>query len=207
MTFDDGTVRNHEGRLLVDELSGAGNHGVGEGVEVVLDGVHGNALAIKEGYLRLPRMLLNRRREYTIAFWVLRQGEDTLAYSEYASDGSVLYGFAENSFLNAWNKNSPPLNWKGGRATTEPLPMGRWSFLACVFQADDDFRGKAHVFADDKSFVVETQTVDNDIPGYGQIQGKSRVIDDLRIYSRALSNAEIHSLYERGKTEWEGNPR
>ena len=209
MTFDEGTVRNHEGSLIVDDLSGAGNNGVGENVEVVPGGVHGNALAFvphnpqasERGFVRLPRMLLKERREYTVAFWLTRTGDEGTAYEEFDATGDVVYTCSECTLVNAWNKHKPPDCWGGGFATTDVGPIGRWSFLACAFKADNDFRGKARVFVDDRPFQVDTQTIDNEHIGYAKFQGASGRIDELRIYGRALSDTEIRSLYERGRAE------
>lgn len=197
MTFDEGTVTNRHGHLFVDDLSGAGNHGMGEHVEIVRDGVRGNALALNGGRLELPRMLLNRRREYTISFWIFREAAGKIGYSEFAEHGDILYSFGHSTSLNAWNRFAKPDSWKGGRASEESTPVGKWFFLAAAFKAEREHEGTARVMVDDRLFFLPTQSVDNSFPGFGAVEGTDAKIDEMMVFDRALSDSELRDLYER----------
>jgi len=197
MTFDEGTVTNRHGHLFVDDVSGAGNHGMGDLVEVVPDGLRGNALALNGGRLELPRMLSNRRREYTISFWIFREAAGKIGYSEFAEHGDVLYSFDHRTFLNAWNRFAKPDCWKGGKASEQSTPAGKWYFLAAAFKAEREYEGTARVMVDDRLFFLPTQSVDNSFPGFGAVEGTDAKIDEMIVLDRALSDSELRDLYER----------
>jgi hypothetical protein len=205
MTFDEGTVAERHGLIVVDDLSGFENESIGEGVEIAVEGIHGGALALYGGRLELPRMLLNHRKQYTFSFWGFREATGEIRYYEFSRFGGAIFGWDHLTFLNAWNKKAGPNQWKGGIACDEGTPVGKWFFLAVAFQQEQGHEGTARVFVDDRVFTIPSHTVDSDLTGFATIEGSNAKIDELTVFPNALSDAELLELYERGKAQAAGH--
>jgi hypothetical protein len=218
MTFDRGTITQMAGITTVKDLSGAGNHGLGEGVAYTSGGRAGGGLAIQGGVLHLPRTLLDKRAEYTIVAWVNKASadEDLILYREYGYSkdgvrGPILY---ETDFIEpsgrmrakCWNGNKPD-HWVHVNSPAK-VAAEQWHFVAITLSDAVAGRGTLTLTIDDESFSHDFQVFDLKYKGHGSLGAGRGVLDEVAIFDRALSREEIQALYAKGKIQAEkGNGR
>ena len=193
MTFDEDTVQVKGKKLFVADLSGNGNHGVGEGVKYSSAGKLGGCLELSGGKLRLPKSLLNRRPEYTFTAWMYQ--DDDGRGPVYAELDSIVYEFKSDMFVNAWNGSRKPDAWKGGQPPGLSLPRGHWYFAAARLRNGGIDRGTVDIFVNGKRYEIPGQMMDTpDSSIFGVLRGFGR-IDEVAVYDRALSDDEIEVLH------------
>jgi hypothetical protein len=206
MTFERSTVSQSDGNVSVKDLSGAGNHGIGEGVAYTPHGVLGGGLAIQGGSLRLPTTLLNKRTEYTITAWVNKasRAESLILYREYGVTGPVLYqvDFVDHQGrmrAKCWNRHhrAKPNYWVhvDSEAT---VSAAQWHFVAIRVTDAASGEGTLAIRIDDESFTHDFQMFELNATGHGSLGAGNGVLDEVAIFDRALSDQEIDAMYEAG---------
>ena len=199
-TFDDGTAT---------DVSGKGNSGTLGGGLTPVSGVIGQALSFNgsNGYISIPTNLLGTG-DVTVSAWIYPTNLGANAnYYYILSDGHFYIGVATSysgNNLFASNDGSGAVNSPWGS-----IVAGTWQLITVVRKSDGTFT----LYVDG---VVRGGV---DRSGGGSIKAGSAMnigrryspayywngsLDDIRIYDRALSSAEIqslHALKDSGGTE------
>ncbi len=138
----------------------------------------------------------------TIAGWIYIDSKFPALLAAIGSDRRN----AEFALSTAGNYLSVVGYYNDNTATTMPLELGNWYFLAATF---DGTTLKAYV--NDQKVIDMTEsynTVNNKIM-IGRRQnwgtGTDGFVDEVRVYNRSLSEAEIQNLYELGSYHLELN--
>jgi len=198
MTFDSGTI---EGSTVKD-LSAHRNHGTIYGATSV-DGKFGKALSFdgEDDYMEVPYHSSLTPSKITVATWVK---PTTLADAKEI----VGRGWNKEGYTLRWNADGSidfmignGVKWYGeGGHPVDAVTEGAWYFVVGVF---DENTAKLYVNAEENwseeaEITRSTSTLDLRIgdsagdPCNRHIEG---IIDEVRIYNRALSAEEIALLY------------
>ncbi|SHI50114.1 Cadherin domain-containing protein [Rubritalea squalenifaciens DSM 18772] len=146
----------------------------------------------------IPALHLNSNT-VTISGWLKREGHESFAGVVFCRGGSTVSGLhiSNNELKYHWNGSK--WGWSSGLV----LPDGVWTYVALVVEAD-----KATIYMNDGTGMQSATNVSNhDVEAFdadlilGQdISAESRYfngsMDDIRIYSRSLSAAEITAIFE-----------
>ncbi len=203
--FDEGAGRN------AADSSGVGNHATVRGNEVTWEeGRRGRAITIAteegSGVTVSPSASVNRIRDaFTISAWI-RRSEDRERLSQVVSRRSVGSGehFALSISTNGLPRlylnthlSSPPPAVTG----PDPLPLDVWIHLAATY---DGAQQRLYVNGSQVAELAATTTIMADKTllclGCGQnndttlIEPLGGLLDDVRLYDRALTAAEIAAL-------------
>jgi len=169
------------GDLVVD-ISGNGNHGHAEQIFVSVDGPVGRALSLGPGGAICPDLSERLRESWTLAVWVNFTHRSTAIVLSHAPDYSGMNVDWESVF-----------GFRHGH-----MNDGTWRHIAVV-QED----GRRTVYIDgevvlERSDLRIGDAVAHDTFGSlksgGELRGDYQMIDDLRVYRRALSHTEIRAL-------------
>lgn len=213
--FDDNTVR---------DLSGSGNNGTITGDITFVDGIKGRALYVNNTgsqagsdgseagqYVDLGNKLTFGKEDFTISLWMKTDDHGStnsaiLGNKNYANGSNV--GFAIGNFTGASYGPDVRANFSGtGSSRVEIKEIkandDAWHHLAVVFDRD----GEMTVYMDGaKTSSVSMaghagKTADTGMPvilgaGGNKKNGLARcALDEVRMYTRSLSAAEIEGLY------------
>ena len=193
--FDEGS-----GTTAADS-SGWGNNGTASGTTVTAGKV-GNALSFNGISDRVTTQLSTQFNDFTVVLWFkddgVKGGYERLVDKYYVQ----CFWLGRNG--------SVPNSWGGGiKEAVDPygifisLTDSQWHQIATIRQ------GNQHYIMGDGASVINSNTVSNtscdtSFFGIGSWGGApsqlfSGLIDDVRIYNRALSAAEISALYNATK--------
>jgi hypothetical protein len=205
-SFDEGTG------TIVSDTSGNGNNGAlynMDGSTCWVDGKPGKALMFNgiDDYVSIPDSdTLHQTSAITVAFWikaaseqpssdlftVIEKSHSNIDYSgwyfqsQYDKKG-VSFGFGNGS------------DWNNGTGSDVVLADDVWHFVTGTY---DGTQVKFYIDGNLESSKITTgQIATNNRPinighwGAGERYFKG-IIDEVRIYNRALSDAEIQALYE-----------
>lgn len=210
MTFEKNTVEEIDGKIVVKDLSGAGNHGTGQdvahspdgkGVACTPNGVIGGALACNGGELRLRQGLLNQQSEYTLVFWAYKVNPNEQCWFFWERVEAAIYGccLAPGHYLvvQAWNQNTPA-NWMRAESPRGSAPAAQWLFVAITAKDAEPGTGKLRIRINDRSFNLVLQNVDHSDRSYVALGGGHCLLDQVAAFHRALSDQELWNLYEMG---------
>jgi hypothetical protein len=197
-TFDESDPAN------LTDLSGRGNHGVITGA-VRVGGISGNALqfdGVNDWVTVADSASLDLSTALSIEAWVkpaassgnwrtvvLKERIDGLAYSLYAHDGAPLAG-GTNVPAGYVHIGTADLPVRGAAA----LPLNAWSHIALTYGAGSERFYVNGVEVDSRALTGTTATTAQPLRiGGNSIWGEffSGLIDEVRIYNRALSGAEV----------------
>jgi len=206
MDFEKDTVAQQGEFLFVRDLSGGENHGAGTKMAYSAEGKIGGGLECRDGAIHLPTGLLTNLPQYTVAAWVYASAKrDALrVYQQYTSGGGAVGGILAPSesciWLAAWHKDTPD-NWIHVRTPPRSFPEDQWFFFAARFQESTPNKENLTVTINDRSYRLPFQRVAyEDREDTAQVGGGTKaicVLDELLMYPRALSDAEIDRLYRR----------
>jgi hypothetical protein len=203
-----------------NDASGNGNHGTENGVIEYIEGKVNQAIKLNgnSSYVKVINPEQKFDKQYTITAWVSTQGRGMPFFAKYSWNGSAR-GFAVHSTTpdgNGVTTNGSTLfsvamyneSWNPKKFPTYTLPINKFKHVSATYN-----EGEAKLYIDgilvDESTVQHQGTLDNPydilMGAYWHNQGKSLdhnhtrtfdgLIDDLRIYNRALTEAEIKQLY------------
>ena len=192
------------------DVSGNGNHGTPNGTMVLATDRFGNPASAYEfngtnSYITVPSSpsLASPTTGLTQAAWFMLYGDShvgsgfcPVVMKSATTENAFMYRFwvRSNSFGTAFN------TWDTDRWTAQTFALNQWHFAATVFDGSslkffvdgakvDSVPFVATITADTRSLVIGADT-----PGILEVfNGK---LDDLWIYGRALSSAEILELYQ-----------
>lgn len=186
------------------------------GAAFVTGGVAGGALALdrlQNGFVRVPHLTNVLGTDFSVVVWVkLPVGDTTQSCLISQNEQWQVGGFLINSGV------GPSVGWgQAGRASlllndythtavsTSPINDGQWHQVVCIYR----LAGKTGLYVDGapvESELPSVPLVDRDVPFLiGGVQsidtaGVSRgffsgSLDEVQLYSRALSDAEVGELY------------
>jgi hypothetical protein len=208
-----------------EDLSGNGNNGTLKGSPKWVDGYDGSALQFSGeengNYVEVPdNPLLNPKDEITCMAWVYFDGWEPTGgvISKYVGSGNQrsydihMHHTLELSFTASCSSNGA---YQVGVSTTNAdapagtLAEGRWQHIAMTFKSSEFLR----IYLDgemvaDSDAAATDSLFDNNIPlmigtdfqiggaHSGQPREFTGIIDEVAIYSRALSDADIKQAME-----------
>ncbi|MCD4726671.1 MAG: LamG domain-containing protein, partial [Pirellulales bacterium] len=220
MTFDKNTILDVSGIIFrIRSLTGRCN-GKDITAQFTPDGKVGGAISIVDGSeVRIPGHIVNRQPEYTVTAWIKRKDNEHLwVYNENA-DGTI-YNFEAQTngsvAVRAWHKGRGPSpsypggNWMDAGTPEGLVPANQWVFVAARLVNGQVDRGQLTIRVNDRSYACEQQMVYHDSTQYASIgsgngakedrtSGRGAgLVDELTVYPRALSDAEIETFYQMG---------
>ncbi len=170
-------------------------------------GQFGKALTFDgtDDYVEVPALNLYSNT-VTISAWVKHNGAQTdwagIVFSRANSSIAGISVRSTGELRYHWNNASSTSGWSTGLI----VPTGKWVFVAVVVEPT-----KATMYMYDGTLYSKSQTVNhaieefNGITRIGHDPDGSRyfkgAIDDVRVYSEALSAARIHTLIQGGVAE------
>ncbi|MEX0919026.1 MAG: LamG domain-containing protein [Candidatus Paceibacterota bacterium] len=206
-----------EGRgTQVGDMSGNGNHGSLGGDPQWTSGTRGGAMEFDgDGdYVNVPNFSTGLGSSFTVSAWIYPTANNTASQNVVASEVT--------SYNNYWfalgNGTSTVRSNKGvfflfdgannpGALTDTALTLNQWVHLVGVRSVADD---KVYIYRDGVLQGSGTEDITTSVPSYSdfnigtQLAQPNRFfpgsIDDVRIYSRALTASEISDLYTSGAT-------
>ncbi len=208
MTFDEGNCQDN---------SGNGNHGVANkevsytsetatmtGKALQLDGT-------QEQFVNIPYSLLKECRQFTVSAWVKNFGPGVLLSMQSGRMNTPsMYVTSDSKLLVYYNNyyNSATLN-----TSLVPYQSSGWHFIAVTALKG----GELALYIDGKKMdskeVGNVECDGNKMQIGGNVDGgldawaDPMIIDNVRVYSRALGGAEIEYLYKfEGGASGQPNP-
>jgi len=182
------------------------NHGTLEnGASIVSDPVRGNVLSLDgtDDHVSLPASgLAAGRSELTLTMWIKPDEwvSDNTIYDEYGGDWNEYWQFS--ILEGGWYTRDATTGPTGSRDNDLPIPavtVGEWHHLAFVYSVSGSTKAIYYDGApyDDTSNSVDTLTTDRGGVAVGRpCDGTyyDGMVDELRLYDRALTPGEIAEL-------------
>ena len=205
--LDEGLVAHYEFEGNADDSSGNGNNGEEYGGISYIDGVIGQAASFDgiDDWLE-PVNSTDYENGFTHVFWAKLRGDSSLSSRMYQTSGYdnrwQLRVVSWQIYLNVGEFTSGEINRD---YLHHDFPNDEWSFVAFTFNPNgqitltlnDYFSSFAFSDAEINKFTNSDRSL---MFGYSHTDNYHYLIDgeidDLRIYSRALSTAEIQTLHE-----------
>jgi hypothetical protein len=190
--FDEGSG------TVASDSSGYGNNGtVYDALPV--DGKYGKALSfpLNDGYVDLGDILRFETGDFSVSFWVkYTSGTWAFINKGYAFHGINGWGIAYE------NGVSVALQGRVGTPSNAPLTENVWNFVTVTFDRDGLGKTCINGVLKDSYDISDKQTISGTAdPLYiGRYLGAmdfEGIIDEVRIYNRALSAAEIQADYQK----------
>ncbi|MEK8017186.1 MAG: LamG-like jellyroll fold domain-containing protein, partial [Candidatus Parabeggiatoa sp.] len=223
-SLSDGLVACYTFDGNANDGSGNGNHATAYSGVRYTAGKAGQAVKLSGNtldYLRIKNPKQKFDNQYSIAAWVSTNGRGQVLLSKYSWNpgmrGFSLFfstpdgdgrGFSGSTlFLNAGFNNEW---WVPSKYPSYTLPINKFQYVSAVYNAGNFKLYVDGILASEKT-VQHASTLDNPydilIGSYFQDNGTRVVasltgrtfdglIDELRVYNRALSESEIKQLYE-----------
>lgn len=218
MSFDSANFIRTGDRTIVRDLSGQGRHGEAIRVSFAEKGKFGNSLAMGPGGVEVGNALLDQRTEYTLSCWLyyVPQPLGGVFYSEFLSQDwdrgdTCMFSVLEDRGVGIaiWNVANP-VRWKLAQTPPGVVPERQWCFVAITLRDGGVDRGEVTVQVDDQRFVLPSQQIRSNPPNFpartsvigansALDRGFPGMLDHLWIFTRALSQEEIHLLRETGR--------
>lgn len=195
--FNEGTGTN------ASDSSGNGNHGAIDGASWV-DGKYGKALSFDgtNDKVTIPNdsSITFTNQDFSLAFWFKSaENKDQIPLSKglYATEGWFIYVEATPAIYLRLNKAGT--TQKLARVTGFPV-IGTWEYIVFIRSGSSVSLYRNGVFQRTEATAwndMATSTSDLLIGDYnGGGYNVHGIIDDVRVYNRALNETEITSLYE-----------
>ena len=195
-----------------DDSSGFGNDGSLEGgldVTDFHDGVMGRAVEFNgsSNYIKVDSVVVSNPTSLTITSWFKKQGEGSnyecvLHQGSDTSIGSSAYwmGVDLNDYLTATIGARTGVGWAAGRTTTKTV-LGEWNYLVASWNGSIV---KVYINGEyNRQYTLTTYSSINTPTRMGASSDSSNYqfngsIDDVRIYTKALTSAQIQQHYAEG---------
>ncbi len=213
--INDGLVAHYEFEGNAKDSSGNGNNGVEHGGVTYVDGVIGKAVVLDKPnkYININKSL--EFKNYTVTYFVKVNNYGNL-YGDSGASNEILSG------ANSHNDNAFEFYFTGdkkvafcndylgcGKSDESVDFLNKWIFVSYV-RKDNKItiylnQNKLYTYNSSKNSTISIENLvigkDQDCVGgcFADNQSVLGLIDDLRIYNRALSDEEIKKLYKLGQ--------
>jgi len=215
--LDSGLIAHYEFEDNANDISGNDNNGTEYGGVGYVDGIIGKAASFDgvDDYIKVNAINMNNN-DYTISAWIKlgsscssdnmilalpshTQSDDAIHFDYRCYDdvlGNYIYEGQRNlsDTLNIKNTWSNVVVSKNGTLLTMYLNSKKLN----EFQVEENID-----YGTVRSFLIGADD-DSYSDGQGDIHWFNGLIDDLRIYSRALNESEIKTLYSLGSVDTNG---
>ncbi|HXJ74716.1 MAG TPA: LamG-like jellyroll fold domain-containing protein, partial [Candidatus Dormibacteraeota bacterium] len=153
-------------------------------------------------YVAGPIGLMNNLNNFSMVGWIRRGGDQPNRTGLFGQNDIVEFGYINNDTLELWTDN-------GLDVSPNPIPNGEWAQVAVVGEGSP---GTARMYVNGSLVGSRAQSLPGpnsfgfNIGGGGVFDGTGNFfngqIDELAVYNKALTSAQICSLYNRatGKT-------
>jgi uncharacterized protein YecT (DUF1311 family) len=202
-----------------NDNSGNGNHGIIHGATLTSDrfGKSNSAYHFTGGaYIRIPELFPDSCSAFTFAAWVKEDAKDNASHviiykGIQKGEASLIItpgilGFGVNLYVPGTSTSTQ--NWYAAN-TTDTLRANTYYFLVGRYIKGQKVDLSINGIQVSSSTVPNLNLVSDSLrtysaigdhtdPGHSAIYWWNGVIDDIRIYKRALSNDEVQSLYHEG---------
>lgn len=214
--FDEGA-----GGAVAGDSSGKENHGqVHSPAEFVAEGKVWGAVQFRGGgYIEIgDRMSLHSVDRISMAAWINPEVAGGAIYGNLAPHAAPTYPMAEYSFELAGNgtdflffANPSDYNTPTVRLSGLPIPEKQWTFVAATWDGESVRYYQNGVLADTKQYSLAGGIFPTNIPyrigARNYKEGDSGairrefigMIDNIRVYARTLTAAEVMALYNATK--------
>jgi hypothetical protein len=205
--IDSGLVAFYPFSGNANDESGNGNHGVNHGAVLTTDrfGLANSAYQFSSSYIEAANSasLQSPRTSMTIAFWINISQWDQSSAGFFAKSNTASYG-QYGSIAN----NDPYIQFDiGGQYVRMPryFALNTWYFICYRWDGQevkfylnellyDSANFSGTVAADNSPLILGKHTP-------GSVRYLNGKLDDVRIYNRALTEAEILRLYNEGNLD------
>ncbi|MDP2335268.1 MAG: SdrD B-like domain-containing protein [Bacteroidota bacterium] len=209
------------------DISGLNNHGTLEGGASYVSGKVDQAFSFSNHYdeISIPNSASINFGEdnFSIDAWVKTTDNinqvgivmKTVFASAYTNTGSILYSWqigyglriyqGKLSFVMGDNSSLPFINFEAS-ATAGLITDGKWHFVAVTVDRKNSSGGKLYmdgnlVLTFDPTSRSGSLTYSNDLRiGYHHANTFNNQIDEVELFNRALTGAEIASIYKAGSS-------
>ena len=190
-----------------NDTSANGNNGTVWGATFSSDRFNSTSSALRvdgtSGYAQLPYVAIPSGISYSVSLWVNRSG--WLSTSNY--NAALIWGDMNQPKFSVSYSNNTGNFYFGGWGTdyqTSPTAFTADQWIHVVVVVNSDI-ANLYINGVNDGMAVSVDSVDktnfyigNTLENNEGIYGFDGLIDDIRIYDRALSNSEIVSLYSEG---------
>ncbi len=203
--------QSFEGHWKFDESSGtSATDSSGQASNATLNngatfasGLHGNALSLdgSDDYAETPFILNPANTDHTATAWVkldVSNGTRQTILQQLGGGATWLFRTASNGKLGSW----------GGVAvdSISSIPVGEWTHVGVVVEGNQKYlfvNGNAEASATISSYpsVATGMRIGRHKSPNTTNEEWDGLIDDVRIYDKALTNAEMIALYHAGAPE------
>jgi hypothetical protein len=199
----------------ITDASGNGHNGTAQGTAAFAAGQIGNALNLNNGssgsnYVSLPANLLQNVTDVTITAWVwVRTDLSWARIFDFGSSTTKYMFLTSHAAVGGVNAVRFAITTGGNGAGVEqdltgttPLPVGTWTHVAVVLQGTSNgtLYVNGAVVASSTSIPLRPSALGampNDWIGHSEFADPNfdGLIDDFRIYARALTAADVQTIY------------
>jgi serine/threonine protein kinase len=210
MDFEKDSFYEKDGKTYVRDRSGHGNDGLCENVAFTPEGKAGGGLACNGGYLRLNRSLINHLPNYTITAWVRRASDEPepkdgdlykRAFEQLKEPTYVIWIDRQGGLgVNAWNQHFQPDSWFNADPQSK-IPEGQWTFVAATLHEGHIGKGGMRFRVNDRLLNLKSQMVGSPTEDgvFDYLGATSKItLDEVTVFPRALSDAEVQAIRRRG---------
>jgi hypothetical protein len=202
---EDGLVSRYTFDVDASDSAGSNDGTLTNGASVATDGERGKVLSLdgSNDYVALPSSEMTAgRSELTLAMWVKPDvwTYSRTIYDEYGGTGGAYWQFTvANGGFYTRDSSTGTNGARNNDLTTPTLSTGEWQHVAMVYSVNNSLKA---IYIDGEPAVststsVDTLTSDRAGAGIGYACDGlffDGMIDDVRLYSRALSEDEIELL-------------
>lgn len=193
--------------MLLQDVGGASNHCSAAARIELVEGRVGQGVRLRDEAIHLPRTLLDQRAEYTLTAWVrpARRAGLFRLYGEKAPGppGGAALTIQQVDIrpdgaidLHAWNALAAE-HWARITTPEGTAAPDAWSFIALRLKKGPPGRCPLTIRVNERTSEHAFQSVDHPSGTGAEIGPADGLIDELAIFGRALSDAEIQRIYRR----------
>lgn len=212
MTFEPNTFAARAGKMYVSDLSGAANHGIVQGGPTPSEGIAGAGLKFdgRDDHISLPSLrgrLIQQPESVTLSMWV-KEGD----LKEYGFVVDVGSQQGVRCIALMWHGKRAYYRFdlpKNSGCISEKVEPGQWRHVVAAWDGSQQciyVNGKLHRAKPVSGFTLSETSVSTETARIGGQAMRdfqrnryfNGFIDEVAVFSRALSEEEIQTLHQMG---------